>query len=57
MKPCLGPYFRVCCFSCSKGRSKSVQVLFTGIEAVMVLTFVILKQRAPFVAVGAVWLG
>ena len=29
---------RVCCFGCSKGVSKSVQVLFTGIEAVLVLT-------------------
>ena len=31
--------FRVCCLGCFTGVSKSVQVLFNGIEAVMVLTF------------------
>ena len=30
-------------FDCSKGFPKSVQVLFDGIEAVMVLTLIILK--------------
>ena len=31
-------YFRACCFGCLKGASKLVQVLLSGIEAVMVLT-------------------
>ena len=30
-------------FGCSKGGSKSAQVLFNGIEAVMALTWIILK--------------
>ena len=34
---------RVCHFGCLKEGSKSVQVLFHGIEAVMVLTSMILK--------------
>ena len=33
-------------FGCLKGVSKSVQVLFNGIEAFLVLTLMILKQRA-----------
>ena len=33
-------------FGCLKGVSKSVQVLFYGTEAVMVLTLIILKSRA-----------
>ena len=37
---------RVCHFGCLKGVAKPVQVLFNGIEAVVVLTFMILKQRA-----------
>ena len=39
-------YYRVCCFGCLKDVSKSVQVLFNGIEALMVLTLTILRQRA-----------
>ena len=35
--------FRACYFGCLKGFSKSVQVLFNGIEAVLVLTLIILK--------------
>ena len=31
------------CVDCSEGGSKSVQVLFNGIEAAMVLTMMILK--------------
>ena len=31
-----------------KGASKSVQVLLNGMEAVMVLTLIVLKQRALF---------
>ena len=40
-----GPIFRVCYFGCLKlkGVSKSVQVLFDGIEAIFVLTLIILK--------------
>ena len=34
------------CFGCPRGISKSVKVLFNGIEAVAVLTLMILKQRA-----------
>ena len=34
------------CFGCLKEVAKSVQVLFDGIEAVMVLTLIIPKQRA-----------
>ena len=37
----------ICLF---KGVSKSVQERFNGIEAVMVLTLIILKQRAPVLA-------
>ena len=33
-------------FGCLKGLSKSVQVLLTGIKAVMVLTLILLNQRA-----------
>ena len=36
----------VCYFGCLKGASKSVQVLFSGIEMAMVLTLIVLKQRA-----------
>ena len=36
----------VSCFGCFKEVSKSVQVLLNGREAVMVLTLIILKQRA-----------
>ena len=32
-----------CCFGCLRGVSKSVQVLFSGIEAAMVLTLITLK--------------
>ena len=35
--------FRVCYFACLNGVSKSVQVLYKGTEAVMVLTLTILK--------------
>ena len=34
------------CFVCLKGFSKSVQVLLHGIDAVLVLTLRLLKQRA-----------
>ena len=34
---------RACCFGCLKGVLKSVQVLLSDIEAVMVLTLIILK--------------
>ena len=40
---CLKNYHRVCYFGCLKGVPKSVQVLFNGIEALMVLTLIILK--------------
>ena len=33
----------VCCFGCFKGLSESVQVLFHGIETVMILTLIILN--------------
>ena len=33
---------------CLKGVSKSVQALFTGIEAVLVLPLIILKERALY---------
>ena len=36
----------VCCFGRLKGGSKSVQLLLNGMEAVMVLTLITLKQRA-----------
>ena len=35
-------------FGCSKGLSKSVQVLLTGIEAVTLLTLTSLNQRAVY---------
>ena len=35
-----------CCFGCLKGLSKPVWVLLDSIEAVMVLTLIILKSRA-----------
>ena len=35
-----------CYFGCLKGDSKSVQILSHGIEAILVLTLIILKQRA-----------
>ena len=37
------PVTRACCLSCVRELSKSVQVLLNGIEAVMVLTLIILK--------------
>ena len=36
----------VCSFACLKGVAKSDQVLFTGIEAVLVLTLRILRWQA-----------
>ena len=39
----IGAENRVCYFDCLKGSSKLVQVLFNGIEAVLVLTLIILK--------------
>ena len=33
-----------CYFGCFKGGSKSVQVMFSGMEAVMVLTLIILES-------------
>ena len=38
-----GSFDRVSCFCCLKGVSKSVQVLFNGIEAVLVLSLILLK--------------
>ena len=35
-------------FGCFKGVSKSVQVLLNGIGAVMALSLIVLKQRAPY---------
>ena len=34
----LVPLDRVCCLDCLKGFAKSVQVLFNGIEEILVLT-------------------
>ena len=39
----LPTFNRVCCFGCLKGRSKSVQVVLNGIEAVLILTLISLK--------------
>ena len=38
-----GSYDRACCCGYVEGISKSLQVLFNGIEAVMVVTLVILE--------------
>ena len=46
MNPIDESYTTVCSLGSLKGVSKSVEVLFNGIEAVMVLTLMILKQRA-----------
>ena len=40
------PYTRVCNFGCLKGVQSQFRYCLLGIEAVMVLTLVILKQRA-----------
>ena len=42
-------YVRTCSFGCSNGVSKSDNVLLNGIKAVMVLTLILLKYRAPYV--------
>ena len=39
----LEPFVKFCYFGCLKSASKSVQVLFSGMEVVMVLTLIILK--------------
>ena len=39
-------------FGCVNGISKSVEVLFNGIEALLVLTLMILKQRALLILSG-----
>ena len=38
---------RACYFCCLKGISKSAQVLFDGIEAVVILTSIILRYSEP----------
>ena len=43
-------YGGACYFGCLKGPLQSVQVLFSGIEAVVVVTLIILKQRALYSA-------
>ena len=45
---------RVFCFGCLKGLSKSVQVLCSGIEALMVLTLIVLKLVSPESGVSVV---
>ena len=41
-------YYRVCYSGCARGGVKSVQVLLNGIEAVVVLTLIILKLPALY---------
>ena len=48
-------YTRACYFGCLKRVSKSVQVLCSGMEAVMVLTLINLKLRALYAQVS--WCG
>ena len=55
-----GFYIRACYFGCVNGATKSVQVLLSGIEAVMVLPLIILKWRALHIAgwvPATFWLG
>ena len=44
-------YIRACYFGCFKGVSKSCQAPLSGIEAVVALALIILKQRALYIVV------